>query len=378
MKAFYTDKKYLFVCLLFMMCHKTICNAAIYSLYNNKESVVGELSTTYSSEDDTLLDVARRNGLGYQDIKLFNPSIDTWLPGEGKEIQLPSKFILPNTKREGLVLNIPEMRLYFYTRDENDQPVVETYPLGVGREGWSTPYMETKIIEKKENPKWYPPKSILKEHEEAGDPLPDVVEAGPDNPLGAFAMRLGRPEYLIHGTNKPFGIGMRVSHGCIRLYPEDIEELFQKVSLGTRVEIVNQPFKVGERDGILYLEAHPYLEEDGEIYHNNLTPIIELIVSETNEGQFDIDWDKVRKAAREPIGIPTPIGFRVINTNQEPDSVIVEKTTIQPGKEKIASNNIKQTNADELSTKKLQDITTRAIQHQENKLNLRLDLMLDN
>ena len=351
-------------------------HAKVYSLYENGESVVGDISTTFTTEEDTLLDVARRNGLGYQDIKLFNPSIDTWLPGEGQEVRLPSKFILPATKREGLILNIPEMRLYHYFRDEDEQAVVETYPLGVGREGWSTPYMKTKIIEKKENPNWYPPASILKEHEEAGDPLPDVVEAGPDNPLGAFAMRLGRPEYLIHGTNKPFGIGMRVSHGCIRLYPEDIEKLFQQVKVGTRVEIVNQPFKVGKRDGVLYLEAHPYLEEDAELYHNNLTPVIELIVNETQDENFEIDWNKVRYAARNPSGMPTAIGIRKLTPEPAAETMVAENEQTVETPAVVESVAVKEV-VKQPEPANLRDITSRAIKHQENKLQLRLDMMID-
>jgi len=288
--------------------------AAKYTLQNRQDTVIGEISSVRAELKDTLLDIARRNGLGYQDIKLLNPELDTWLPGEDVEVKLPLKFILPDTERDGIVLNIPEMRLYYYPgAGRGGEQDVVTYPLGVGREGWHTPYIKTKIIEKKQYPKWYPPESIREEHAEAGDPLPKVVEAGPDNPLGDHAMRLGLPEYLIHGTNKPFGIGMRVSHGCIRLYPEDIEALFQQVQLGTRVEIVNQPYKIGELDGVLYLEAHPYLDEDADVFENNLTPVVKLIVNATDERQYDIDWNLVREVVRQPRGIPVAIGFARID-----------------------------------------------------------------
>lgn len=293
-------------------------SAAKYTIDRKEDSVIGALTTTFSHEKDTLLDIARANGLGYQDIKLVNPGVDTWLPGAGEVINLPLQFVLPNGPRKGIVLNIPEMRLYYYPekkKGENSEPTeIITYPLGVGREGWSTPYMKTKIIEKKEKPNWHPPKSILKEHEEAGDPLPKIVKAGPDNPLGDYAMRLGKPDYLIHGTNKPFGIGMRVSHGCIRLYPEDIEQLFSNVKVGTRVEIVNQPFKVGEKEGVLYLEAHPFLEEDAEVF-KGLAPVVELVAAVTKDDNFEINWDMVRKTARNPAGVPVPIGKRIENNS---------------------------------------------------------------
>ena len=282
-----------------------------YTLDNNNDSVIGEIKTTRAELNDTLLDIARSNSLGYHDIKLINPDLDTWLPGEGKEVLLPLQFVLPNAEKKGLVLNIPEMRLYYFPENsEKDRQEVFTYPLGVGREGWSTPYMKTKIIEKKKHPNWYPPESIREEHEEKGDPLPKIVEAGPDNPLGDYALRLGKPEYLIHGTNKPYGVGMRVSHGCIRLYPEDIEYLFNNVKLGTSVNIVNQPYKVGIRDGIIYLEAHPHLKEDATRF-SSLTEIVKLIIQKTDDKSYEIDWNLVSEVVEEHKGIPVAIGISV-------------------------------------------------------------------
>lgn len=277
------------------------------------ESVVGELTMTDADFNDTLLDIGRSNGFGYHDLKLSNPEIDTWIPGDGKNVQLPGKFILPSVEREGVVLNIPEMRLYFFPKPNPGETArVFTYPLGVGREGWATPYVKTQIIEKTANPSWYPPESIREEHEENDDPLPEVVEAGPDNPLGDYALRLGIPSYLIHGTNKPYGVGMRVSHGCIRLYPEDIEDLFNRVEIGTPVNIINQPYKVGMRDGVIYLEAHPYLEEDNAYYsQNSLTEVVKRVISVTPEDQYDIDWNLVRQVIAEARGVPVPIGMYI-------------------------------------------------------------------
>ena len=299
------------ICIIILFVISSQAWAIKYTLQNDDDSVIGEIKTTRAELKDTLLDIARSNSLGYHDIKLLNPDLDTWLPGEGKEVILPLQFVLPDAEKKGLVLNIPEMRLYYFPENaDKDKKVVFTYPLGVGREGWSTPYIKTKIIEKKKHPKWYPPKSIREEHEEKGDPLPEFIEAGPDNPLGDYALRLGKPEYLIHGTNKPYGVGMRVSHGCIRLYPEDIEYLFKNVKLGTSVNIVNQPYKVGIRDGIIYLEAHPHLKEDASRF-SNLTEIVKLIIGKTEEKSYEIDWNLVNEVVREHKGIPVAIGISV-------------------------------------------------------------------
>ena len=292
------------------LCFATSVYATRYVLGDTGNTLVGEIKNVKADERDTLLDIARRYGFGYQDIKLVNPEIDTWLPGEGQKVILPSQFILPGAPMRGIVLNIPEMRLYYYPPKQIGKPQeVITYPLGVGREGWNTPYIKTNIIEKKTSPNWYPPESIRKEHEEAGDPLPKIVKAGPDNPLGDYAMRLGKPEYLIHGTNKPYGIGMRISHGCIRLYPEDIKALFSVVPLKTPVNIINQPYKIGVKDNLIYLEAHPYLDEDIEKYENNLTSVVALIIELSKNQEYELDWSVAYEAINKPSGLPIAIGM---------------------------------------------------------------------
>ncbi len=284
-------------------------SAEVFLLENEEDSVVGEIQHTWAESSDTLLDIARHHGLGFHEIKRVNPGIDTWLPETDQQIILPSRYVLPRAKRRGLVLNIPEMRLYFFPSEKIDgKSQVITYPLGVGRQGWQTPYIDTRIIQKTKDPYWHPPKSIREEHEEAGDPLPKRVPPGPDNPLGNYAMRLGLPDYLIHGTNKPYGIGMRVSHGCIRLYPEDIEELFPMVKVKTPVKIVNQPYKVGIRDNKIWLEAHPFLEEDSDQFQDNLTSVVKMIVDLTDEENYRIEWDLAKRIIREMKGIPIVIG----------------------------------------------------------------------
>ena len=295
------------------------CYAVSYFLDEEQGSLIGAIQTTETRYEDTLLDVARLHGLGYHDIKLINPTIDTWLPGEGKQITLPSHYILPDTRRRGIVLNIPEMRLYyFHKQEEDDKLKVITYPLGIGREGWDTPYVKTKIIQKQKDPYWFPPKSIREEHAEAGDPLPRRVGPGPENPLGRYALRLGLPQYLIHGTNKPYGIGMRVSHGCIRLYPEDIEQLFSQIELNTPVNIINQPYKLGFEGERIFLEAHPFLQEDAELFQGSLTSMVRILVNLTEGRDYELDWDKAKQVIHDMEGVPIEIGrftIKQIETN---------------------------------------------------------------
>jgi len=223
--------------------------------------VLGELQVTKSRHEDTLADIARRFDLGYDELLRANPGVDPWLPGDGTTIILPTQFVIPDGPREGILVNVAAMRLFYFPKPPKgakDAPrTVVTYPIGIGKIGWATPIGSTKIVSKRKGPVWTPPASVRKEHAAAGDPLPARVPPGPDNPLGAYAMNLGWPSYLMHGTNKPPGVGMRASHGCIRLYPEDIESLFGKVAVGTKVTVVNQPLLAAWQDGSLYVQSFP-------------------------------------------------------------------------------------------------------------------------
>ena len=224
--------------------------------------VVGELQVTVAREEDTLADIARRFNLGFDELLHANPGVDPWLPGGGTPIVLPTQFVLPDAKPEGVVINVAALRLFYFPKADPDEPrVVTTYPIGVGKVGWATPLGRTKIVSKRKNPVWTPPASVRREHAAAGDPLPARVPAGPDNPLGTRAMNLGWPSYLIHGTNKPAGVGMRASHGCIRLYPEDVEALYDELPTGTRVTIVNQPLLYRWQDDRLYVQSYPPFED---------------------------------------------------------------------------------------------------------------------
>lgn len=281
-----------------------LAHATTYHLPPGSD-VVGRVQQVKTRGEDTLSDVARRFGVGWEAVKLANPGVDPWLPGAGTPVAVPTEHVLPDAPREGLVLNLPEMRIYYYPPVRpGEAPAVMTYPVSVGRMDWSTPLGLTRVAAKVRNPAWYPPESIRAEHAENGDELPDVVAAGPDNPLGQYALRLGIPGYLIHGTDKPYGIGMRVTHGCVRLYPEDIERLFQIVPKGAPVRIVDQPNKAGWRDGALYLESHPPL--DGRP-PRSLTPAVRAVVAATANRAVRINWDAVERTARETRGLPVRI-----------------------------------------------------------------------
>jgi len=270
--------------------------------------VVGEVQTTTTRYEDTLLDIARRYDLGYDEIVAANPGVDPWLPGEGTRVILPTQFVLPAGGREGVVLNLASKRLFYYPQPAPGAAAeVISHPVGIGREGWLTPQGTWQITQKIEQPAWTVPESVRKEHAEQGDPLPQIVPPGPDNPLGDFAMRLSLPTYLIHGTNQPYGVGLRVSHGCVRLYPEDIASLFPKVPVGTQVRIINEPYLAGWRDGQLYLEAHEPLAEDAKRWNGSLEEMEKAVADKLADVSAEVNWDKARKVAREARGIPVAV-----------------------------------------------------------------------
>ena len=233
------------------------------------------------------------------------------MPGEGTYVRLPLRRILPDTPREGIVVNLPEHRLYYYPVARAGEPrVVITYPVSVGKMDWHTPIGLTKVVAKIKDPPWYPPESVRAEHAQRGDPLPKVIPAGPDNPLGQFAMRLGIPggAYLIHGTNKPAGVGMQVTHGCMRLYPEDIEALFKMVAVDTPVRIVNQPHKVGIADGRLYVEVHPPLvDADDSVVAPDRTELARRITAVARSRGLSVQWTSAEGAFESHSGIVTAV-----------------------------------------------------------------------
>jgi len=311
--------------------------AEVYELPPEGYDVVGALSSVTARYEDTLVDIARRHGLGYQDIVRANPGVNVWLPGEGTEILLPTRFVLPPGPRKGLVLNLAEYRMYYYPESGNGEPAfVYTYPMSIGRMDWETPLGRTKITAMARNPAWYPPQSVREEHAADGDPLPRVVPPGPGNPLGTRALRLGIPGYLIHGTNKPAGVGMRVSHGCVRMFPEDIEFLFRHISVNTPVRIINAPVKIGWDGDVLVAEIHPLLESPQPLVEESLqqveeldadievlevatpskdplTQVTEQFITATAERAGQLDWDLVEMLVESSNGIPEPVGLSIKN-----------------------------------------------------------------
>lgn len=285
-----------------LLCLPALSAAARFELPSDAIDVIGTIAEISVAYEDTFVALGRRHGVGYEELIAANPGVDPWLPGAQTPIVLPKLFVLPEAPREGLVLNLAEMRLYFYT-----DGAVETYPVSVGRIDADTPTGKTTVVDKVRDPVWYPPPSIIAEHQERGEELSRVVPPGPDNPLGRHAMQLGKRGYLIHGTNRPAGIGMRVTHGCIRLLPEDIEGLFDRVARGTSVHIVNQPYKMGWVGDTLFLEVHRPFEDDSTHVERGMTAIVELFVRRTADRAADVDWELVERTFSEARGVPVPI-----------------------------------------------------------------------
>jgi L,D-transpeptidase ErfK/SrfK len=280
------------------------------------DRVIGTVGAMRAEYEDTLADIGRRFGVGYDEIVRANPDVDPWLPGSGTEILLPTRFVLPHGVSKGLVINIAEYRMYYFRTDAEGSEVI-TFPISIGRQDWATPLGEARVVSKLRKPSWYPPQSVRDEHAAEGKVLDRVVPPGPENPLGEYAMRLNLPGYLIHGTNRPAGVGMRVTHGCIRMFPEDIEWLFPQVAVDTAVRIVNEPYKLDWLENELYLEVHPPLEEDAELVERDLTPITELYVRITRDRPADIDWALVEQVFRERNGVAVRVGEAILESDAD-------------------------------------------------------------
>jgi len=269
------------------------------------QSVIGEPQVVFTHGTDTLSDLARAYGLGYDELLAANPGVDPWLPGESTPVLLPTQYVLPDVPREGVVLNIASRRLFYFPRmSEGQAVVVKTYPIGIGRVGWETPLGITRVMSKAKDPAWYVPLSVRQEHAGLGDPLPSVVPPGPDNPLGHRVLKLEMPGYLIHGTNQPYGVGMRVSHGCVRLYPENIEYLYELVEVGETVAIINEPFLLGKLNGEWYFEVHAPLEDDVISAAERLDVLLDNFSGQSAAGAAQEDIDHARDIASIANGVP--------------------------------------------------------------------------
>ena len=341
-------------------------NAATFEMPQGTDSLVdsnqGKPVYVRAKQEDSLIDIAVQKLLGQEEIVLANKKVDRWLPKAGTQIRIPSSYLLPDAPRQGVVINLPEYRLYYYVPSKEPKEVVKTvkdvkevkdvndiktsplevsldakpeikpeikeikpikvisYSVGIGRVDWKTPLGVTNIVGKVKNPTWTPPPSIKAEHLAKGDPLPDVWPAGPDNPLGLFAFRLGIPGYLLHSTNKPQGVGMQVSHGCMRLYPKDIEQLFPLLPVGTKVNIINQPIKVGWSNGKLYLEVHPLLEGEESPFQQRLDSAMSLIEKANATQLAAINEAVVKTAGEASDGIPVVISKNGAALDAKPSS----------------------------------------------------------
>jgi L,D-transpeptidase ErfK/SrfK len=272
----------------------------------------GRLSETASyqaSYEDTLVDLARQFKLGYVEMVAANPGTDPWLPGDGADIVLPTVHLMPDlgeSEPEGIVINLADMRLYYF-RKPGDAPV--SFPIGIGRDGLTTPTGATKVVGKRKNPDWHPTERMRSEDPE----LPEVIPSGPENPLGSRAMYLGWPQYLIHGTNKPWGVGRRVSSGCVRMYPEDVEKLFDMVTVGTKVTVIDEPIKFGWIGGQLFIEAHPnqrqsdQLEAQGHFDPLLDSKVVDRVIALAGNDRRRLDWSGIRRATIQRRGYPIQI-----------------------------------------------------------------------
>ncbi|WP_422156518.1 L,D-transpeptidase family protein [Vreelandella titanicae] len=272
-------------------------------------NIVGETYTiNVENEEDTLLDIAHAHGVGYEEIRRANPDTSLWVPGKGTQVQIPAQHILPDVERKGVVINVAELRLYYYPEVQNgESPRVETYPIGIGRDGFDTPLGITKTTMRLEDPAWYPPESVRQEAAERGDPPPEVVPPGPDNPLGQHAILLDIPGYLIHGTNQPDGIGMRASRGCIRMHPDDIKAVFEQIPNGTQVNIIDEPIKLGwDADHLPYVQAFTSLNEQ-EKSISDLLRIVNNADKLPETKRSSIDYEAMQNAIRRGSGRIEPL-----------------------------------------------------------------------
>jgi len=305
--------------------------AAVFNLPPDGGSLIGQDQQIQSQASDTLLGIARKYSVGYWEIQEANPKVDMWLPGKGTPITIPGRFIVPPVPHRGIVVNLPQHRLfYFPPRRRHEQPIVITYPVSPGEGEFPTPVGVTRIIRKVPHPVWIPTKHILEAHAAAGDPIPKIWPAGPDNPMGEWALEttLSHGEIYIHGTNNPMAIGMAVTHGCVRLYPEDIAALFPVVRVGTPVNIVNDPVLAVLQEGQLYLEVHPPTNNDHKPAPPDYDQISKLIDAAIGKNAVAIDWAKVRQVATEANGIPELVGVQAYYNGSGAQTPPAQETTL--------------------------------------------------
>ncbi|MDJ0948054.1 MAG: L,D-transpeptidase family protein [Alphaproteobacteria bacterium] len=295
--------------------------------------LIGTLERHVVREGETLLTIARSYDLGFVQLRAANPGVDAWVPRVGLELTVPTLHLLPDPPRRGILINLAEQRMYFLHKSGQ----VITHPIGTAKGGWKTPVGNTRIVRKRKNPTWTPPRSIRAERPE----LPASIPPGPDNPLGAFALDLGWRGYVIHGTNRPDGVGRRVSHGCIRLYPEDISALFHQVPIRTPVKVIDQRVKLAWVHGELYLEVHPTPEQIDEIEATGrfaqTADDLDLdwrVAQAAGINSSRLDWDLIYRVARERKGIPV----RVTLPLTEPEALDTQEIPVDASASPVDSS----------------------------------------
>ncbi len=267
------------------------------------DDVIGRLTFITLEKGDTLPDIARHFSLGLNGVSAANPGVDIWVPKAGERIMLPLSFILPDAPRKDIVINLAAMRLFQF-KANGDSLAVLTFPAGVGTEERPSPMGQMHVVRKVNRPTWHVPVSIARDHLKKGDILPAAVLPGPQNPLGEYALYLSKPSYLIHGTNKPASIGLRATNGCIRLYPESVKILFENTPVKTPVNIVDQPYLLGQSNGVVYLEVHASTQD---IDATEFDKIYAKLRNLEKKSGHTLDWSKVKTVLAEARGIPVPI-----------------------------------------------------------------------
>lgn len=277
------------------------------------QDVVGTLQIVKIRKGETLSDIGRRFNVGLGEMTRANPDVDPWIPKSGTPVVVPTQYVLPDAPHRGIVVNLAAMRLFYFPSHKRGEPqTVITHPVGIGRQGWKTPQGVTHVLWHEKDPVWHVPPSIIAEHLQEGDKLPRVMGPGPDNPLGDYALHLGWPGYLIHGTNKPVSVGLRVSHGCVHLFPEDIAQIFKMVPNGTEVRVVNQPYLFGWDDGRLYLQSAGPLEDDKRPWKKQARRLLAVTLTRSQRKELKrdhqkIDWARVAQLVAAPVGLPVPV-----------------------------------------------------------------------
>lgn len=277
--------------------------ALTFELSQNS-NIVGHLQYTTVRYGDTLSTIGRKFNIGGYEMTEANPGINYMHPKAGTKLVIPTRFVLPKATRKGIVINLAEMRLYYYHPNGKH---VSTYPVGVGKDGWDTPLGETTIVRKRANPTWVVPQSILENHRRMGKPIEPTMPPGPKNPLGAFAMNTGFKNIVIHGTPYPMGVGIRSSHGCIRMLPEDIRELFSMAKVGTKVTVVHEPHKIGYQGNKLFMEAHVPISATtyAGVYSNDT--LIQRAANNLGR-KVTVQWQDAKRVRHRTSGYPQAIG----------------------------------------------------------------------